>query len=371
MKYLFKFNNRALLIGYLATVMLFILFAHTDLIPFNADTIKQPLFLLLNGISFILIGLLLSVLMTRYTLVRVLFLLGILVLASLADHHLSIDKNPITIPLIILFWVGLAYLILPNFFKKYRVAIASVLGLLLSYYFYHFFTTVDYKPEDRGSFANLMIIPIPFFLALWFYEQWRWMKTLESEKTNAELALLKSQINPHFFFNTLNNLYGLVVEQSEQAPEVVLKLSDMMRYTIYEGKKEIVSLKDEIKYLETYIQLHKIRHQKIVDIRFDHEIDGTLQLAPLLFIILLENAFKHGVEKVREGAFIHLNMTSQGRHIIFDIKNSRDSSSVTSKQGIGLDNLRRRLAYLYPNRHELNIESRELEYTVQLKLSLI
>ena len=97
----------------------------------------------------------------------------------------------------------------------------------------------------------------------WLFQQWKWLKTLESKKSKAELSLLKSQINPHFFFNTLNNLYGLTVEKSDDAPNVVLKLSDMMRYTIYMGKEDLVPLKDEVDYLQNYIELHKIRYQKI------------------------------------------------------------------------------------------------------------
>ena len=100
---------------------------------------------------------------------------------------------------------------------------------------------------------------------------------MKIEKGKAELELLKSQINPHFLFNTLNNLYGLIVEKSDEAPEVVLKLSDMLRYTIYEGKEEFVFLKNEIVYLENYIALHKIRYQKNVDIFFNHKTEKDLK----------------------------------------------------------------------------------------------
>ena len=213
-------------------------------------------------------------------------------------------------------------------------------------------------------------MPIPVFAALWGYEQWRWLKTLQADKGKAEVALLKSQINPHFFFNTLNNLYGLVVEKSDKAPDVILKLSDMMRYTIYEGKEDIVLLKDEINYLENYIELHKIRYQKKVEILFTHDVEEGLKVAPLLFIILLENAFKHGVEKMREHAFIHLQMQSQGNQLFFTIENNFDELDSNHSPGIGLDNLKQRLAYLYPNQHELIIEKKEAIYKAQLNLEL-
>ncbi len=155
-------------------------------------------------------------------------------------HYMGIWENPITIPLLILFWLGVAYIVLPEFFKKYKVAILSVYGLVIAYNFFFFNMTPGQAENHRLILVNFMFIPIPVFTALWVYEQWRWLKTLQADKGKAELALLKSQINPHFFFNTLNNLYGLVVEKSEQAPAVVLKLSDMMRYTIYEGKEDVV-----------------------------------------------------------------------------------------------------------------------------------
>ena len=308
--------------------------------------------------------------MTKYSVLSILYGLSLIVFADLADRYLPISNNPITIPILLLFWLGVWYLIQPDFFKKYRVVILSVSGLLMCYFFYQYLTTPNYGSDDRGNFSNLLLISFIAFLGLWGFEQWRWLKTLQSDKANAELALLRSQINPHFFFNTLNNLYGLVVEKSDQAPEVVLKLSDMMRYTIYEGKKELVKLKDEINYLETYIELHKIRYQKNVDIQFTTEVDDNLQVAPLLFIILLENAIKHGVEKVREGAFVHLMIKSKGEDISFVIENSLNKSASNDSRGIGLDNLKGRLKYLYPNRHDLIIEEGESVFKAQLNLTL-
>ena len=247
---------------------------------------------------------------------KMLGLLGLLIMAISVDIYLQIPNNPITIPLIIFFWLGVAYLVLPKFFKKYQVTILSVYGAVLSYFLF-FRRYSDYGENYHEIVINLLLIPIPVFFGLWFYEQWRWLKTLQAEKGKAELALLKSQINPHFFFNTLNNLYGLTVEKSDQAPAVVLKLSDMMRYTIYEGKEDFVSIKNEVKYLENYIELHKIRFQKKVNIDFTHQIKEDGKVAPLLFIILLENAFKHGVEKMTENAYIHLDLKTDATNIIF------------------------------------------------------
>ena len=296
----------------------------------------------------------------------VIFLAVLLVI----PHYTGIWDSPITIPLLILFWLGVGYLVLPEFFKKYRVAIFSVYGFVIAYNFFLFNMAPNLAENHRLYLTNFMFIPIPVFTALWVYEQWRWLRTLQADKGKAELALLKSQINPHFFFNTLNNLYGLVVEKSEKAPEVVLKLSDMMRYTIYEGKEESVSLIDEVSYMETYIELHKIRYQKKVDIRFTHKVENAAQVAPLLFVILLENAFKHGVEPLTENAYIHLDLKTEGNHVFFTIENNYDSKILRQNKGIGLDNLKKRLAHSYPDGHQLKIEKTDMVYKVYLNLLL-
>ncbi len=195
---------------------------------------------------------------------------------------------------------------------------------------------------------------------------------MKEEKANAELALLRSQVNPHFFFNTLNNLYSLVVHESDKAPEVILKLSDMMRYTIYEGKKDKVPLNEEVDYLQCYIDLHKIRYQKEVYIRFEKPKDADeVSVAPLLFIILLENAFKHGVESLREGAYIHAYLRTYQKEgkVVFEIQNNFDDQDSEGKQGIGLENLKKRLELLYPNRHRLDIVKEEGVFKVNIELN--
>lgn len=301
---------------------------------------------------------------------KILGLIGILIIAVLVDSIWGVPDNPITFPLIVIFWLGVAFLILPGFFQKYKVAILSVYGAILSY-FLIFRMQEDYFQNRQEDIIAFLLVPIPVLIALWFYEQWRWLRSLQADKAKAELALLKSQINPHFFFNTLNNLYGLAVEKSDQAPEVILKLSDMMRYTIYEGKEEWVSLTDEISYLENYIDLHKIRFQKTVDIVFEQEIEQDWQVAPLLFIIFLENAFKHGAESLTEDAFIHLTLSATTEKLVFRIGNNFDPSRSIEEEGIGLSNLRKRLAHSYPDRHELIIEKAQSIYSAQLTLHAI
>ena len=330
--------------------------------------VSTPYLIFINILLFIFLWLVLSFLIHEFSIYKVLGLLGVLMAAIFSGRYLEVF-NPITIPLLILFWLGAAYLIIPQFFKKYKIAILTVYGGVLSYFFIVRMVP-NYLENNIQTFLNFMVMPIPFFAALWGYEQWRWLKTLQADKGKAELALLKSQINPHFFFNTLNNLYGLVVEKSEQAPEVVLKLSDMMRYTIYKGKEDFVPLVDEVAYLENYIELHKIRYQKKVDIRFTKQITAAYAIAPLLFIILLENAFKHGVERMTEGAFVGLNLTTQDNQISFVIENNFEEATTKKSIGIGLENLRKRLEHIYPNKHQLLIHKQASIYKAQLTINL-
>lgn len=336
----------------------------------NPGYATPALSLLLNSILFGFCWWLTAFLLNKFPLYKILLVLSLLVVAIVAERLMKVQNNPITIPAIILFWIGVAYLMMTEFVWKYRVLILFVFGLVLSYYFFLFINAPNQGVDHRLDFANVMLIPIPVFALLWGYEQWRWLATLKSDKAKAELLLLKSQINPHFFFNTLNNLYGLVVEKSDEAPEVVLKLSDMMRYTIYEGREEVVPLTDEITYLENYIELHKIRYQQKVDIRFTHQLASDYKVAPLLFIILLENAFKHGVERMRDGAYVHLHLTAEQNRITFTIENNFKPSTSDTPGGIGLDNLKKRLEHIYPNHHQFKIEQEAPIYKAQLTIDL-
>ncbi|MFP2995101.1 sensor histidine kinase [Spongiivirga sp. MCCC 1A20706] len=368
----FLLNNYTSLIkAGVITLGLAILLNKAGLIIVNPDVVSRPVATVINILSVVSCLLLLSFLINKFSIYKVLGVLSLLFAATFAELYIPIEKNPFTIPLLILFWLGAVHLLIPEFFNKYKLAIFAVYTLIILYYYYFFFNQApDVKGNYRINFSYILLIPIPVFVSLWIYEQWRWLKTLRADKAKAELALLKSQINPHFFFNTLNNLYGLVVEQSDDAPEVVLKLSDMMRYTIYDGREDRVLLKDEIRYLENYIDLHKIRYQKKVEITFTHEVEPDIEVVPLLFIILLENAFKHGVEKMKDDAFIRMRMASREKKLLFKIENSFDKSAVKKAGGIGLENLKQRLDYLYPNRHELLLEETEATYIAQLNLEI-
>ena len=218
-------------------------------------------------------------------------------------------------------------------------------------------------------FASLIALIFAYVIFSWVFKQWKNIQTLKKDKSIAELALLKNQINPHFFFNTLNNLYSLIKNDPGTAQEYVLKLSDMMRFTIYKGKQEMVSIQDEVSYLTNFIELQTARYHKKIEIDLQQNIENKDALIPpLLFIILLENAFKHGVESLVDNAFIHITLTESKDVITFSIQNNFDSDELLKSKGIGLKNLKDRLHLLYPNTHNLTFEINKNTYLATLKL---
>ncbi len=216
------------------------------------------------------------------------------------------------------------------------------------------------------------LLSLPFIIMVEWYRQANAISTLEQEKTVTELQLLKQQINPHFFFNTLNNLYAMSLTQDKATPETILQLSELMRYVIYKGQEEVVPLKLEVKYLQGYLDLQKLRLHKPLDLTFTTDIaDEDILVPPLLFIILVENAFKHGIEPAGEDSFLHLHLSQQGQTVHFRCHNSLEKNSPAAEAGgLGLPNLRRRLSVLFPDRHELHLQSSDHDYLAELSLTL-
>ena len=291
------------------------------------------------------------------------------ILVIINDINEGVVDNPITFIGIITTGLAFFSIIATRFFKKYALFVIVFYVLSIGYFLYIRVYIDDLNVYLQQEKEIKIILTVPFLVLIlgWFFQQWKWLKTIESKKTKAELALLKSQINPHFFFNTLNNLYGLTVEKSDDAPNVVLKLSDMMRYTIYMGKEDLVPLKDEIEYLQNYIVLHKIRYQKKVDIQLQYNDISGYQIAPLLYILALENAFKHGVEKLTENAYIHIHIATEKDSILFDIENNYEQGATDTEVGIGLENLKQRLKLLYPKKHQIAINKNDAVHVISTK----
>jgi len=208
-------------------------------------------------------------------------------------------------------------------------------------------------------------------LGVWIIFQIKTILKLKNEKRKNEVLHLQNQVNPHFFFNSLNNLYGLIDVDAEKAKVLILKLSELMRYSIYEGDRKTVHLKEEIGYLKNYIELHQMRYHKEIDIKFTIDMDeNQYQVMPLMYIILLENAFKHGVENLRKNAFVHIHLKAFNKKITFDIANNFDESEVPTTSGIGVQNLKRRLELVYPKRHRITFTKSSSVYRAILHLEL-
>lgn len=225
------------------------------------------------------------------------------------------------------------------------------------------------KREGFVEFLLLYFIVVIVTVLYWLFKQIRSIIQLKNEKSKTELLHLQSQVNPHFFFNMLNNLYGLVDQDSKKAKDLILKLSDLMRYGIYEGQKETALLSDEIEHLKNYIELHKMRYHKAIDVQFNIDTnDNDYEIMPLLFIILLENAFKHGVESLRTDAYVHINLVAHNKDVNFEIENNFDTKQDSQESGIGLKNLKRRLELVYPKRHSLTFSQSDYIFNAKLKI---
>ncbi len=196
-------------------------------------------------------------------------------------------------------------------------------------------------------------------------------KNLVKEKLETELKFLRNQTNPHFLFNTLNNIYALARKKSDETPEVVMKLSKLLRFMLYETKKPFIKIGDEIKMLDDYIELEKIRYNGRLTINFLREIDNDAeQIAPLLLLPFVENAFKHGASESRFESYIHIDMKLNNGMLLFNIENTRetcDNQAVT--ENIGLSNVRRQLELMYRD-YEMQVHSGATDFKVYLNINL-
>lgn len=191
------------------------------------------------------------------------------------------------------------------------------------------------------------------------------------KKLETELQFLKAQTNPHFLFNTLNNIYALARKKSDKTGDVVMKLSKLLRFMLYESQKKTVSIADEMQVLDDYIELEKIRYNENLKIAFNKSVDNELQqIAPLILLPFVENAFKHGISENRFSSYIHINLELKNEQLSFSCENSKAAETTKSETDtIGLGNIKRQLELLYPN-HLLEIKNEKNYFTVLLKINL-
>lgn len=207
--------------------------------------------------------------------------------------------------------------------------------------------------------------------------QWLVHHSLETELRlkEAELQLLKAQIHPHFLFNTLNSLYGLTLEKSDHAPEVVIKLSELLDYLLYKSNKPKVLLKDEIRHIQNFISLEQLRYENKLE--FDWQTEGQIagqSIAPMLILPFIENCFKHGVSNEAQKCWINVSLKVSDDQMQLDISNSKIKGAelqlpYKSGNGIGLQNVQKRLKLLYADQHKLKVEDKVEEFKVSLELN--
>lgn len=228
----------------------------------------------------------------------------------------------------------------------------------------------DYYLASIFTSAFFVFISTAYkFSTDWFVNE-KVKKNLEKEKLEAELAFLKSQINPHFLFNSLNNIYSLAYQRSEKTPEAVLKLSEIMRYMLQESNGSRVDLSEELRYLNNYIELQKLRfkNRAYVDLSISGEPGGH-QIAPLILIAFVENAFKHGLASDPEHP-IAISVLIEPNRLKFKVSNKKSLMNKDEASGIGLNNVKRRLELLYSGKYALEIFDNDSTYSSELSLDL-
>jgi LytS/YehU family sensor histidine kinase len=294
-----------------------------------------------------------------------------------------------------LFCYPVIYLLLPRFLrtKKYVSFVLSLAAWSVAIYFAYYMVHIllfsrihamvglKFRPPELVywftliSFISYFPVSTGLALALKTCKNW-YLKRLENqqlfeENSNAELQLLKAQIHPHFLFNTLNNIYSFTLRKSNQSPTLVRKLSDTLRYMINDCDASRVPLKKELEMIMGYMELEKVRYGN--RLTMDIDVSGnseTKMITPLLMIPLIENSFKHGTSQMLRHPWIILRIQTVNDALNFQLTNSKPYShnATSTKGGIGILNVKKRLQLLYPDKHDLHIVSNDDSFSVHMKI---
>lgn len=248
------------------------------------------------------------------------------------------------------------------------------LGILLHLYFVLApNATTDDILQDLMGFSVGSVLFFGIYRHIYRYRKLqKTAQQLRIEKQEAELNFLKSQTNPHFLFNTLNNIYSLARIKSDLAPESILKLSKILRYMLYETSSAFVAIEQELKVIADYIDLERLRYDESLHVNFNYDVEDMKQaLPPLLLIPLVENAFKHGVSETRYRPFVDIHLSVRQRQLLFLVKNSTENAPEETpvRENIGLSNLRRQLELLY-REYKLTLEPGEHSFSASLTINL-
>ncbi len=220
------------------------------------------------------------------------------------------------------------------------------------------------------EFRDLMVLSaLAYFIRS--ARQDKQISALQQQRLESELNFLKVQIQPHFFFNTLNNIYALTLQGSEKAAPLVARHSDSMRYILYESPKQQVNLKQEVAFLQNFVEVETMHFSDKMDISFETQgITDHALIEPLLLLPFIENAFKHGLREETRKGFIHIVISQVENELFAEIKNSKPLKSANTKPGIGLQNVLKRLEMLYPGKHQVDITENNCIFEVRINLIL-
>lgn len=301
--------------------------------------------------------------------------------------YTSVFLFTLMIPVYLNLYIAIPHLLSKRRYLLYACVFVSLVFIFSGFNLLTFNRLIDYIFKDF-YFISYFGFPdiIKYFLVFlalttllklskaWFEVAEARQKLAETQKQKIEneLLALKSQVNPHFMFNSLNNIYSLALKKSDQAPGAIIKLGDILRYVIYDAQEEYVTIGKELKLIKDYIDLQKIRsrnakvHLDVSGLREDMEI------APLLFLPLVENGFKHGIKGDLKG-WLNISFRQKGEYLFFEAENNAGSSEKVERKnytGIGIENVRRRLEISYPGKHEFHIFDNGESYRVELKIKL-
>jgi len=288
------------------------------------------------------------------------------------------------IPIISVVYLNLQMLF-PLFWERGKYLLYALFVVLLAalgsgFYIILFDRWIDYIFKGYYFIAYYSFWDISLFFIIYLFATsllrlargWFRLQETEKEKTLAELKALKSQINPHFLFNSLNSIYSLARKNSQEVPEKIIQLSDLMRHIIYDSDLDFIPLEKEVEMVKNYIELQNLRTQEHNKIEFETsgDIKGK-KIAPLIFLPFVENSFKHGLKGGAKNAFVKIRLEITGKVLNFEIENSKGKSSqiINSKyKGIGIENVRKRLELIYPDVHTLKISNNKDTFKVLLQL---
>ena len=344
--------------------------------------------------------------MVRYKLYHILFWIGYQLFWTVLFNSANIFtwSTAITIVVLSIAQATGAYLniyyFIPSFLRKQHYG-RYALGFILCVFISSLLTTFSYQgmyyavngswnvagdwfrgtyPEFVGVMVSLAFTAVVFVMIIKLTKDWlknqRHTQQLEKEKLETELKFLRSQFNPHFLFNTINSIHFLIRKDPELASDTLAKFSDLLRYQLYECNEARIPLKKEVHYLSNFVALEKLRNSERLSVSLDvsENVNGA-QVAPFILMPFVENAFKHASKGKQQDNFIRVSLRQSPQQLQFDVENSKETGAANTREavyygGIGLVNVRRRLALLYPQRHTLRIDERDNTYSVHLTLDL-